>query len=184
MLISKFEAAERQLLQAIDLFFQDGDPISVHTLTEAASQILYDLRGRYGVESIVRDSDWIRDEYKNEWKRHLARSKNFFKHADKDPDGVHKFDPRINDYALIDAVNLYSGITRKWVPETLVFSAWMALAHSNLIKEESDFAALIRNRTDIGMLPEEADKELMHMVLLRIRDGTYSIASLADPDSA
>ena len=37
LLLSKFDVAERQLLQAIRLFFKEEDEVSIHTLSEAAA---------------------------------------------------------------------------------------------------------------------------------------------------
>ncbi|MCI0917470.1 hypothetical protein JNA64_09870 [Pseudomonas stutzeri] len=59
-ILTKFDAAERQLLQAIRLFFREEDAISIHTLPEAASQILYDIGKETGIKSMFRDSDRIR----------------------------------------------------------------------------------------------------------------------------
>ena len=79
MLLSKFDVAERQLNQAIHLFFENGDPVSVHTLSEAAAQVLYDIRHKFGAESKIRDSDIIKPEFKKEWLASLFSSRNFFK---------------------------------------------------------------------------------------------------------
>ena len=43
--ITKLEAAERQLAQAIRLFFGQGDEIAIHTLASTAYQILSDMCG-------------------------------------------------------------------------------------------------------------------------------------------
>ena len=43
MELTRLEAAERQLRQAIRLFFGGGDEVSVHTLTGAACRVLRDL---------------------------------------------------------------------------------------------------------------------------------------------
>jgi hypothetical protein len=46
--ISKLDAARRQLDTAIELWFHDGDPISIHTLTSAAFEIIQDLNKKHG----------------------------------------------------------------------------------------------------------------------------------------
>jgi hypothetical protein len=70
MLLSKFDVAERQLLQAIRMFFGEEDPVSIHTLAEAAAQVLNDIGEKYGARSFLRDSDIIREDKRKEW---LAR---------------------------------------------------------------------------------------------------------------
>ena len=42
IVLTKFEVAERQLLQAINMFFREDDPVSIQTLAEAANQVLHD----------------------------------------------------------------------------------------------------------------------------------------------
>ncbi len=41
--ITKLDAVLSQLETAIALWFNDGDPLSIHTLASAAYQIIYDL---------------------------------------------------------------------------------------------------------------------------------------------
>jgi hypothetical protein len=48
--ITKLEAARRQLVTAIRIYFADGDPISTHTLAAAAFEILDDL-DNHGADS-------------------------------------------------------------------------------------------------------------------------------------
>ena len=134
---SKFEVAERQLLQAIRLFFSRGDEVSVHTLAEAAAQVLYDTRHQHGGgNSIFRDSDRIRPEYKKEWLQHLFRSRNFFKHGNTDPTATHEFKASFNHFSLLDAVNLYASAKKAWTPETLIYFSWFILTYPNIIKDD------------------------------------------------
>ena len=42
--ISKLDAACRQLDCAIELWFADGDPVSIHTLACASHQIIHDIK--------------------------------------------------------------------------------------------------------------------------------------------
>ena len=43
MEITTLEAAKRQLRTAVELYFADDDPVSIHTLVGASYQILQDL---------------------------------------------------------------------------------------------------------------------------------------------
>ncbi len=119
--LSKLDAAERQLNQAIKLFFAESDEVSIHALAEAASQVLADIGKPLGIKSIVRDSGLIREEKRKEWLNIVFKSRNFFKHADKDPDGIHDFNPVSNVITLLDGVSMHSAITKKWTPETHTF---------------------------------------------------------------
>ena len=54
--ISKLEAAERQLRQAVRLFFQRGDDLAIHTLAAATYQIISDLCKQKGIQREVENS--------------------------------------------------------------------------------------------------------------------------------
>lgn len=48
--VAKLDAAKRQLETAIRLYFASADPVSIHTLTAAAYQLLLDLNKKAGGE--------------------------------------------------------------------------------------------------------------------------------------
>ncbi len=91
--IDKLEVASRLLNVAISMLFADSDRIAVHTLTVAAANIFSDVldtksgaqswREKLRVEHGLSKAE-IRDVMHSEW--------NFFKHANRDPDGVLEFD--------------------------------------------------------------------------------------------
>lgn len=83
--LTKMHAAWRQLRQAIVLFLEDGDTISVHTLAAAAQQVLIDLGAKKGLVSMVKNQDSIRPEHRKFVAGLMNSAQNFFKHADKDP---------------------------------------------------------------------------------------------------
>jgi hypothetical protein len=107
--LTKSEAARRQLRMAIKLWFMEEDPVSIHTLAQAAHEIIHTLFKRKGLEDLLFDSDLIKDEYRKDWSRRLKADANFFKHADKDPDTEREFDPRVNQYLLLFSI---AGISR------------------------------------------------------------------------
>jgi hypothetical protein len=51
--VSKIDASRRQLDCAIDLWFRDGDPVSIHTLVSAAFEIIQDLNSKVGNKEIT-----------------------------------------------------------------------------------------------------------------------------------
>src|SRR5689334_4474228 len=89
--ITKLEAAQRQLAEAVRLFFEQRDIVCVHTLAGAAVRVLSDLAAHRGVANPIRDSDRIRPERRKEFLGVLNAAQNFFKHADKDPHAVFEF---------------------------------------------------------------------------------------------
>ena len=70
---------------------------------------------------MARDSDRIRPEYKKEWLNAVLRSRNFFKHADRDADEIHEFKEEFNHFSIMDAVNMYLTAKANWTPESIIF---------------------------------------------------------------
>jgi hypothetical protein len=97
--IGKVDAARRQLRTAITLWFNDGDPVSVHTLAFAAYEVIHAIsekRDPYR-RDLLFDSFNIKDEYRREWNAHIRSNANFFKHADRDGEAVIDFKPSISE---------------------------------------------------------------------------------------
>jgi hypothetical protein len=108
--INKLDAARRQILTAIRLYFNHGDIVSMHTLAAAAFKITQNICDS---KPDLPDSitDWIdelvRPEYKKKLWTKLHQTANFFKHANQDPDAVHDFYPEQTENLLFFAVYQY-----------------------------------------------------------------------------
>jgi hypothetical protein len=135
--ISKTDAAKRQLETAIRMWFFDGDPVSIHALGAAAHQLVHDLGKARGITAVLRSLPDIRQEYKKEMLRAVAQDENFFKHADRDPDGLLDFKPITTTFFLMDAVLTYEALTGERPPILRAFQMWMMLQNPGLVKEES-----------------------------------------------
>ncbi|MDP8260201.1 MAG: hypothetical protein P9L96_04270 [Candidatus Gygaella obscura] len=119
MEISKLDASKRQLETAISLFFKEADPVSIHTLTAAAHQILMDLAKLKGIKSFIKDPIMIRKEYQRMYLQKVNEAENFFKHAENDSHSLLKFNPEETEFLLLDAVNMYMQSTKE-LPEDMV----------------------------------------------------------------
>jgi hypothetical protein len=53
--VSKLDAARRQLETAVRLYFCEGDPVSMHTLTSAAYQVLSDINRAQGGRPMLKE---------------------------------------------------------------------------------------------------------------------------------
>src|SRR5690606_13885952 len=85
-----------------------------------------------------------RPESRKEWLSYAHKSKNFFKHADRDPAEAHEFKDVFNHFSLLDAVNLYLAAKKSWTPETLLYFGWFSLTYPNLLKKDDHvFVALV-----------------------------------------
>jgi hypothetical protein len=129
-IISKLEAAERQLRQAVRLFFQRGDDVAIHTLAAAAYQIAIDICESKGIHREMEDSQ-ILDEMgvKGKVLAAMREPQNFFKHADKDPEGTVRFSPPLSTCLILYTIQYLYAITGKQFPEGQVFRAWFFLRY-------------------------------------------------------
>lgn len=126
--VSKLEAAERQLRQAIRLFFQRGDDIAVHTLAAAAYQIISDMCAQKGVQREMEDSRILEAMgVKKEVLAAMRKPQNFFKHADKDPEALVRFNPLLSTCFILSGVQYFYSLTGKQFPEGQVFRVWFFL---------------------------------------------------------
>lgn len=103
--------------------------MSIHTLTAAAHQLLSDVNKSRGGSPMLKESllQNIRHDMIDEAKRRLSAAANFFKHADRDPDDIHTFNPGQTEILLFDACFKYREITGELVPALAVYQAWFWL---------------------------------------------------------
>jgi hypothetical protein len=129
--VSKLEAATRQIETAIALYFQDGDPVSIHTLACAAYEILETLNQRSGGQPTIRQQfgNDIKPEYVKFFYSRLASARNFFKHAKSDPDASIEFSQLESEVVMLDACLTHKrlAMTELPSPDLGTFTMWSAL---------------------------------------------------------
>ena len=132
--IDKLEAARRNLAAAVRLFFERGDPIAIHTLAAAAQGVIRDVARARGLAhtSILHDHPDIPAEARKEWMKILNAPRNFFKHADADPDGTLDFDESANETLLLDACLILSEVSDRALSEENVYLGWFTTANPAL----------------------------------------------------
>ena len=152
-IISKLDAAERQLRQAVRLFFQRGDDVAIHTLAAATYQIISDICKHKGIQRELEDSSILDDMgVKGEVLAAIRKPQNFFKHADKDPEGFVRFNPLLNICLILYAVQYFFAISGKQFPEGQVFRAWFFLRFPDRMPQ--DIKALFSN-TPVALDPDD-----------------------------
>jgi hypothetical protein len=134
--VTKLDAALRQLETAVILWFNSGDQISIHTLTAAAYQIIYDLNKHHKGPDMMPDSKRVKPQYIKMWKQILKKPSNFMKHADKDPNDTISFAPEATEYLLLEAIEYYSMFTQENRPILQCFLFWSALHNPDVFFEE------------------------------------------------
>lgn len=130
--IDKIIAARNMFNDAILLFYERRSVISIHHLAHAAHEVLCAITG----DSFMRDSVALTSEAKKKFKSIFNNSKNFIKHADKDPDARLTFNPETNIFILLDC----AWIIILNIDETCVYSqtviAWCTYVYPELFKPE------------------------------------------------
>ena len=138
--ISKLDAARRQLEMAIELYFLERDPVSIHTLAGAVYQLLSDLNKHRGGKPMVMEASFMK-QYIVPGKEKLvmaklAEAENFFKHADRDPEKVIDFRPESNEHALWEACIKYVEMTGEQTHSMQAMNLWFQLQHPEVFKYE------------------------------------------------
>ncbi len=106
-IVTKLDAARTQLETAIELWFRDGDPVSIHTLTAASRRITLDLAEHRKIPQGLGlfDPKLMPKGLEKDVKKLLRHPETFFKHAAEDPEATLKFNPQASEAYLFDAVN-------------------------------------------------------------------------------
>jgi len=127
--VTKLDAARRQLRTAIRLWFEGGDPVSIHTLAFAAYEIAHVVSKKrdHFRRDLIFDSFKIKDEYRGDWNKHIKKHATFFKHADKDWDNSIEFSPTLS---LLFIMGAGAGLRLAGAPksaEESAFEFWIFL---------------------------------------------------------
>jgi hypothetical protein len=141
LIISKLDAAKRQLETVIRIYFSNGDPVSIHTLTAAAYNILKDINKKRGGTPLLLKEQFIgfvKPEYHKLIKEKLNEAENFFKHADHDHDATLKFNPEQSEFLIYEACTTYSILTGEVPPLLKVYKVWYISHHADLYEFTED----------------------------------------------
>jgi hypothetical protein len=129
-IITKRSAAVRQLETAIRMYFNEEDPVAIHTLAWAAYGIIEGINnGRRGPRM------WFTDEmYRfvppaklKSFKTAMHNHKNFFKHGCRDPETELEFNTDVTDVILFEACDKYIKLTEDPVPSFVVMLVWYCM---------------------------------------------------------
>ncbi len=135
--ISNLDAARRQLQTAIELWFHDKDPVSIHTLTMSAHQIVYDLNKKKKGPPLAFDADFVTPEYRKEANRLLKIPSNFFKHADRRQvaDSI-DFNPELSEGFILFTLRGLEFLGQPMSETEAAFTTWSLLNKPNMLSEE------------------------------------------------
>lgn len=143
LLVTKIDAAKRQLNTAITLFFQEGDAVSIHTLSAAAYEVLFAIgKGKIDFDTLA-GAQCIKEEKKDEFLGLLFKAKNFFKHGKKDPHASLDFDPWQSELFLYDSVRIYHHLTGKQTVEMAFYNLWFMMRYPEYFHYPKDPQGLL-----------------------------------------
>lgn len=153
--ITPLEAGKRQLKEAIWLFFEERDPIAIHTLTKAAHEILFRLGEPQNVASMVWNHIAMKPKFKKEYVKAMNTAANFFKHAGENPQEVINFKPRLTHFFLSDAIRLLAQIKEEPFFEAQMFNAWFVKEYPETLEDEALISLFSQKISP--MLPSTSD---------------------------
>jgi len=145
--ISKLDVVKRQLETVIRLYFSNGDPVSIHTLTAAAYNVIRDINDKRGGEPLlVKEQflDYIKEDHKEEVRKKINKAENFFKHAIRDHDSTIDFNPDESEMLILEACTTYFKLSGEFPPLFKLIQAW-----------------IIANNPDLYTFPEEIGKIML-----------------------
>lgn len=150
MFITKLDAARRQLCTAIELWFSDGDPISIHALAYASHEIIHRAYRRRGLSNLLYDSSVLTDKQRKEFPILLKQSANFIKHAAREAEVGEKtfFNSAATDLFLIFSAIGLQRMGEKLNETESAFMFWLYLHNPGWFIEEQ----IIKDRVPVERL--------------------------------
>ena len=142
--VTKLEAAIRQIDAAITLVFNSGDRGVIHTLADAAANIFSDVIESKNVCDSWREK--VRSEHglsNAKYRDVVHKAWNFFKHADRNPEGVLGFDERESEY-LIFFATLECGGLNKLSVQMQTFQLWFLASNALDFGEGNELQKIAR----------------------------------------
>jgi len=140
IIIDKIAVGRRQLIQAVDLFFKNGDEISIHTLASAALEVLDSVMRHWGRMTFTDNilDLYIKPEGEKIWIQKQTEAKNFFKHANRDPDKQYEFDPRDTGWVIISAIDSLRRLTGEDHDQIHAFEWWFMSRNLTILKADAE----------------------------------------------
>jgi len=163
LIITKAVAAQRQLETAISLWFNSGDPVSIHTLAAAALDCLHAIGTQRGNPSAV--ATWIETQPTRK-KERIKDAQNFFKHGFRDVNKQINYDPTHGETLLSDAAVTYGLIFGRCSPLMDAFQIRFAVSNSR------DFLQIFSDngidQSEVESLANLSRREFLEKMLPRL----------------
>ena len=140
--ITKLDAARLQIEAAIFLYFADASFVPIHTLAAAAHELLRNLDDARteSYDFVTERAISILDEELGRavYRKIVRAPANFFKHADRDPDGVLPLDPDLTELLLLEAAQAYQSFDNRSSLRIDAYEVWLQLARPDSFEYPED----------------------------------------------
>jgi hypothetical protein len=169
--ISKLDAAKRQLETVVRLYFSNGDPVSIHTLTAAAYNVIRDLNAKRGGKPLFMKEESlhrIKEGHQQEFRRILNQAENFFKHADRDHEETLDFNPDQSEFLILEACSVYHRMSGEFPPLFKLYQTWFVANHPNMFNfTEEQQRAISMGRKEVINLGREGYFNVVLPIMFR-----------------
>jgi hypothetical protein len=155
LIVTKHSAARSQLESAIWLWFNEGDPISIHTLAVAAHDCFHALVWN----AARKPSDfqtWLASKSKGFQKR-ARLAQNFFKHGAMDLKAKIQYETIHGEMLMMDAVTCYEMLIDKPIPLMRLYATRFLYEHPTLMTE--DAKPTFAKNAEVHQLTDSTRKE-------------------------
>lgn len=171
--LTKFDVAHGLLRTAITLWFEDGDPASIHTLACASYEIIHTISKKKNPQrdTLLFDSRAIDEQYRKPFVIALKDIANFFKHADRDPDRILTFDPTLTELFIMCSMAGVHALGHKLSLLESCFLSWRSVDSPELFLDDGPKLLMESNPVDtLNQLRTGGKKEFFQKVQIILRD--------------
>jgi hypothetical protein len=166
--VTKMDVARRQLKTAIELWFEERDPISIHLLAFSSHEIIHRLFRAKGLKNLMFDSTIIKEEYRSEYSKMLKEDAAFMKHADRDIDGTLEFVLGRNFLFILMSVIGIQKMGETLSHEETIFLFWCRVYYPDWFTIKEGSKDVIPNN-QLAQLRSVTKYEFFQNSLLRLR---------------
>lgn len=128
--LTKASVARTQLETAISLWFNYGDPMSIHTLAAAAHKVYHRIGSKAGAPTLI--ETWKKSLSKKDYDR-AVKAENFAKHASRDPDEQLPLLIEHGELLILDSIDCHHAIFQKRTPLMTCFLARFGFENARFI---------------------------------------------------
>ncbi len=136
--LTKVEVAVRQLETAIGLWANDGDFVSICTLSYAAHEIIYQInKGHKTPFKSFADPgpEIIAADLVDTWKAAFKLNYNFSKHGGQNAKELHRYAPDTLPYIIVDAICMYNHLGFPRSPLLDAYRYWFLITQPDMFGE-------------------------------------------------